>query len=85
MPYEETNRANDMTASGRSRQGWRHAQDMVHYELDQLSTYFTRSVVVQEPGRTAHRLVEGAYEWVFLKTGMLEWVQNASAHARTDS
>ncbi|MCB1753765.1 MAG: TIGR03747 family integrating conjugative element membrane protein, partial [Gammaproteobacteria bacterium] len=41
--------------------------------------------VVQEPGRTAHRLVEGAYEWVFLKTGLLEWVQNASAHARADS
>lgn len=66
-------------------QGWRHAQDMVHYELDQLSTYFTRSVVVQEPGRTAHRLVEGAYEWVFLKTGLLEWVQNTSAPARADS
>ncbi|WP_115724538.1 DUF4400 domain-containing protein, partial [Escherichia coli] len=53
-------------------QGWRHAQDMVAYELDQLSTYFTRSVVVQEPGRTAHRIVEWAYEWVFLKTGLLE-------------
>lgn len=64
-------------------QGWRHAQDMVHYELDQLSTHFTRSVVVQEPGRTAHRLVEGAYEWIFIKTGLLEWVQNAAAQARS--
>ena len=54
-------------------QGWRHAQDMVAYELDQLSTYFTRSVVVQEPGRTAHRVVE------------LEWVQNASAQASAGS
>src|SRR3546814_3650801 len=39
-------------------QGWRHAQGMLHYELDQLSTHFTRSALVQEPGRTAHRLVE---------------------------
>jgi len=66
-------------------QGWRHAQGMVSYELDQLSTYFTRSVVVQEPGRTAHRVVEWAYEWVFLKTGLLEWVQNAAAQASSGS
>lgn len=66
-------------------QGWRHAQGMVGYELDQLSTYFTRSVVVQEPGRTAHRVVEWAYEWVFLKTGLLEWVQNAAAQASAGS
>ncbi len=31
-------------------QGWRHAQGMLHYELDQLSTHFTRSALVQEPG-----------------------------------
>lgn len=65
-------------------QGWHHAQDMVHYELDQLSTYFTRSVVVEEPGRTAHRLIEGAYEWVFVKSGLLDWVQNTSARAHVD-
>ena len=34
-------------------QGWRHAQGMLDYELNQLSTHFTRSAVVQEPGRTA--------------------------------
>ncbi|MGL6077178.1 TIGR03747 family integrating conjugative element membrane protein [Methyloversatilis discipulorum] len=66
-------------------QGWRHAQGMVSYELDQLSTYFTRSVVVQEPGRTAHRVVEWTYEWVFLKTGLLEWVQSAAAQASAGS
>ena len=27
-------------------QGWRHAQGMLHYELDQLSTHFTRSALV---------------------------------------
>jgi hypothetical protein len=52
-------------------QGWRHAQGMLEYELDQLSTHFTRSAVVQEPGRTARSLVEGAYEWIFVKTGLI--------------
>ncbi len=49
-------------------QGWRHAQGMLHYELDQLSTHFTRSALVQEPGRTAHRLVEQGYDWLFVKS-----------------
>lgn len=30
-------------------QGWRHAQGMMNFELQQLSSHFTRSVVVQEP------------------------------------
>jgi integrating conjugative element membrane protein (TIGR03747 family) len=34
---------------------------------------------------TAHRVVEWAYEWVFLKTGLLEWVQNAAAQASAGS
>ena len=53
-------------------QGWRHAQGMLDYELNHLSTHFTRSAVVQEPGRTAHQLVEGAYQWLFVKTGLLD-------------
>jgi len=52
-------------------QGWHHAQAMLHYELGHLSNHFTRSVIVQEPGRTAHQLVDTGYEWVFVKTGLL--------------
>lgn len=63
-------------------QGWHHAQAMVHYELDQLSTHFTRSVVVQEPGRTAPQLVDGAHEWIFVKTGLMEGMQGAASQAR---
>ncbi len=42
-------------------QRWHHAQAMLNYELDQLSSNFTRSALVQEPGRTAHRWVERAW------------------------
>nr|WP_178132232.1 MULTISPECIES: TIGR03747 family integrating conjugative element membrane protein [unclassified Pseudomonas] len=66
-------------------QGWRHAQGMLDYELNQLSTHFTRSAVMQEPGRTARWLVEGAYEWVFERTGLLDWIHDASAQASAPS
>ncbi|OWJ93186.1 integrating conjugative element membrane protein [Pseudomonas sp. A46] len=66
-------------------QGWRHAQGMLDYELSQLSSHFTRSVVVQEPGRTAQQLIEGAYDWLFVKSGLLDWISRASAHARAPS
>ncbi|MDW5587567.1 TIGR03747 family integrating conjugative element membrane protein [Pseudomonas aeruginosa] len=66
-------------------QGWRHAQGMLDYELNQLSTHFTRSAVVQEPGRTARWLVESTYEWVFVKTGLLDWMRDASAQASAPS
>ncbi len=63
-------------------QGWHHAQGMLSFELDQLSTHFTRSVVVQEPGRTAHWLVERAYDWVFVRSGLMDWVRDAAAQSR---
>ena len=68
-----------------SEQGWRHAQNMLDYELNHLSSHFTRSAVVQEPGRTAHLLVDEAYDWIFVKTGLLDWMGQASARARAPS
>lgn len=66
-------------------QGWHHAQGMLDYELGQLSGHFTRSAIVQEPGRTAHWLVERSYEWIFVKTGLIDWVREASAQASAPS
>ncbi|WP_313054333.1 TIGR03747 family integrating conjugative element membrane protein [Pseudomonas lopnurensis] len=66
-------------------QGWRHAQGMLDYELSQLSSHFTRSAVIQEPGRTAHHLVEGAYEWIFVKTGLLDWMSHARASSNAEA
>lgn len=63
-------------------QGWRHAQAMLGHELDQLSDYFVRSALVQEPGRTAHQWIQHAYEWAFVRSGLLEWMQDASRQAR---
>ena len=66
-------------------QGWRHAQQMLQYELGHLSNHFTRSVVVQEPGRTAHELVDTGYEWVFVRSGLLERMSQTAERARAPS
>ena len=66
-------------------QGWRHSQQMLQYELGHLSSHFTRSVVVQEPGRTAHELVDTGYEWVFVRSGLLERMSQTAERARTPS
>lgn len=61
--------------------GWHHAQTMMANELSWVSENFTHSVVVQEPGRTVSWLVDQAYEWLFQKTGITQWIQTTSAHA----
>ena len=63
-------------------QGWQHSQQMLQYELGHLSEHFTRSVVVQEPGRTAHALVDTGYEWVFVRSGLLERMSQTAERAR---
>lgn len=60
-------------------QGWHHAQDMLHFELSQISSYFTQSMLVQEPGRTTYRLVDRTYDALFVRTGMLDWIHEKSA------
>lgn len=66
-------------------EGWRHAQGMLNYELAQFSGHFTHSALVHEPGRTVHWLVEQTYEWLFVKTGLLEWMRNAANQASAPS
>jgi len=64
-------------------QGWHHAQAMLHYELGHLSNHFTRSVIVQEPGHTAHQLVDTGYDWIFVKTGLLARMEQARASSQS--
>lgn len=66
-------------------QGWRHSQTMLQYELGHLSTHYTRSVVVQEPGHTAQQLVDKGYQWIFVRTGLLEKMERTAKQARAPS
>lgn len=66
-------------------EGWHHSQSMLQYELGHLSSQFTRSAIIQEPGRTAHRLVETGYQWVFVRTGLVDQVSRTAQRARVPS
>ncbi|MFK4135361.1 membrane protein [Pseudomonas luteola] len=65
--------------------GWHHAQSMLHYELGWLSSNFTNSVIIQEPGRTATWLVSQVYDFGFVKTGITQWINEQSTQAHTQS
>lgn len=62
-------------------EGWRHAQGMLNHELALVSKTFTHSMLVQEPGRTARQLVELAYEWLFVKSGLVDAIRDAARQA----
>ena len=63
-------------------QGWRHAQAMMTFELQQLSTHFTHSVMVQEPGRSAYRLVAWLHQTLLLDSGLLDWLKRMNEQAQ---
>ncbi|WP_321897069.1 TIGR03747 family integrating conjugative element membrane protein [Burkholderia cepacia] len=63
------------------QESWHHARSMLNHELDQFPASFTRSLLVQEPGRTADALVGHAYDWLFVRSGLLAWIRDASAQA----
>ncbi|MHC9186557.1 TIGR03747 family integrating conjugative element membrane protein, partial [Pseudomonas aeruginosa] len=62
--------------------GWKHAQAMFEHELSWLSQGLLHSVVVQEPGRTATWLAQLAYDWLFVKTGIVDWMTNMTTIAQ---
>ncbi|PHN53582.1 hypothetical protein AO268_11430 [Pseudomonas sp. ICMP 8385] len=63
-------------------QGWRHAQGMMNFELQQLLAQFTRSVVVQEPGRSAYWLVSWLHQTLLLDSGLLDWLKRMNEQAK---
>ncbi|MFJ5299206.1 TIGR03747 family integrating conjugative element membrane protein [Pseudomonas sp. NPDC088368] len=62
--------------------GWHHSQGMLDHELGWLSQGFLQSVVVQEPGHTAKWLVQLTYDWLIVKTGLLDWLTQMSNIAK---
>lgn len=62
---------------------WHHSQQMFEFELDQLAKDFTQSALIQEPGRTAQKIVLAAYDAVFIRTGIAESLHNTSKKARS--
>lgn len=59
-------------------QGWHHAERMLSYELNHLSSDFKRSIVMEVPVQTAWRLIEWTHEHVVVRSGLRDWTQSSS-------
>lgn len=66
-------------------QGWYHAETIFYQELDNLSSTFTQSLIFAEPVQITHILLNHAYEWVFIKSGLLDQAQAVLSSQSTDS
>ncbi|MCV4286443.1 TIGR03747 family integrating conjugative element membrane protein [Pseudomonas capsici] len=63
-------------------QGWHHARDMLNHELRWIADGFVQSLVIENPGRTAKAMIDMAYEWMFEKSGLIEWINYSTAQSR---
>jgi len=65
--------------------GWRHAQTMLNNELQWISTGFVKSLIMENPGKTAKDLIDLSYLWVFEKSGLIEWINYSAVQSRLHS
>jgi integrating conjugative element membrane protein (TIGR03747 family) len=66
-------------------QGWHHARDMLNNELRWIANGFAKSLVVDDPGRTAKKVVDLAYKWMFDEPGLIEWINYSASQSRINS
>jgi integrating conjugative element membrane protein (TIGR03747 family) len=66
-------------------QGWHHAQGMLNNELRWIDDGFTQSLIIDQPGRTAKELISLAYEWLFERSGLIDWINYSAAQSRMNS
>ncbi|CDG22260.1 conserved hypothetical protein [Xenorhabdus poinarii G6] len=61
-------------------QGATHSQNMMKAELNYLSSEFTRSLLLSEPSQTVSAGLAQAYQWLFVDSGFMGWVQGQSQY-----
>jgi integrating conjugative element membrane protein (TIGR03747 family) len=54
-----------------------HSEAVMHTEMGYLSSEFTRSLMLSEPSVTVTRWIGQAYQWAFVDSGFLDWIQRA--------
>ena len=60
-----------------SELGASHSKTVMDTELGYLSSEFTRSLLLSEPSVTVTRWIMVAYQWTFVNSGFLDWLQRA--------
>ncbi len=63
-------------------ESWHHAQQMFEFELGQLSSEFTQSLMSPSPARDAEHFIERAFEMLFVDSGLLEKAAELAERAR---
>lgn len=58
-------------------EGWKHSLGMFNRELGWLSDNFKQSLIFQQPGKTVTFILEYIYEFLFVKSGFIEFTQQA--------
>lgn len=66
-------------------QGWHHAESMLLNEVDNFSTTFTQSLILNKPVQLLNELLTVSYEWLFIKTGLVDQLQAIITPKSTDS
>jgi len=66
-------------------QGWQHSQQMLQVRAGAPVQAFHAQRGRAGAGRTAHELVDTGYEWVFVRSGLLERMSQTAERARAPS
>lgn len=67
-----------------SDQGWRHSQAMLTSELSWLSMHFKSSLIIQQPGHTIVQWLDFLNQWLVVKTGFADFVQQARVSSQSN-
>lgn len=62
-------------------EGWQHSKDMLDSELGWLDRDFKNSLIISTPGATIGSILDVLFDWLFVKTGLMELSRNAPALA----
>lgn len=55
--------------------GAAHSKAVMNTEFGYLSSDFTRSLLLSEPAETVTRWITNAYQWAFVDSGIISWIQ----------
>ena len=66
-------------------QGWHHAEIMFLSEIDNFSRTFTQSLMVNNPMQQLNDLLSVCYDWLFIKTGLVDQLNTIITPKATDS
>lgn len=64
------------------QESWHHAQQMFAFELGQLSSEFTQSLLSRAPAQAVEHFIERAFEMLFVDSGLLEKAAELTERAR---